>query len=359
MQMTHHAGRLPPVRAAHPPRRTRQANRRSGHHRWSGCRLRGDHHPPGGPLRRRRRRRHRDPPAGPERRVDGGTTPPPSPFTRAPPSARPRPFNTRLGMWPGHSAAPTRPHRGRSAFRVPASSSGPIARKKNRHEPRSVHRHLQGRHCPAGGGVLPAPVPAVRDRPRASSAAPLAARGAGGRHPRRGPLTPGAPRHHHRRRDGDRQVLHRRGGRPRGGLPAGAGPVPTAPDPQVEARGGGDGARRPGRHRRLHHRPGKSPPLERRRAPLRRHVPRARQALVPLAARRRRALGRRQRPAGAGREVRRAVPRPLLPGLRRPDRGHRRRAADGPGAGPAQAPLPALRRAPLAGRRRPAPGATR
>ena len=36
-----------------------------------------------------------------------------------------------------------------------------------------------------------------------------------------------------------------------------------------------------------------------------------------------------------------------------------RRAADGPGAGPPQASLPALRRAPLAGRTPPAPGATR
>ena len=43
-----------------------------------------------------------------------------------------------------------------------------------------------------------------------------------------------------------------------------------------------DGARRPRRHRRLHHRPGETAPLHRLRPPLRGYVERAGQALLPL-----------------------------------------------------------------------------
>ena len=41
-----------------------------------------------------------------------------------------------------------------------------------------------------------------------------------------------------------------------GGLQAGPGPLPAPPGAQVEAGGGDDGARRPRRHRQVHHRPG-------------------------------------------------------------------------------------------------------
>ena len=74
--------------------------------------------------------------------------------------------------------------------------------------------------------------------------------------------------------------------RARGGLQESIGTLPAAPRAQVEARGGGDGARREGRHRQLHDRPRTPPPLPRiRPRSLHGHVPRAGEALLPLAAR--------------------------------------------------------------------------
>ena len=73
--------------------------------------------------------------------------------------------------------------------------------------------------------------------------------------------------------------------------------VPPSPGAQVEARDRGDRARRPCRHRHLHHRPRATAHDRRRRTALRGDEPGTRQAVVPMAARRRRALGRSTRQA--------------------------------------------------------------
>ena len=137
--------------------------------------------------------------------------------------------------------------------------------------------------------------PALRERPPPPAPAPLPARHPGGRHPRRCALPRSPPRHHRRRRDGHRQDLHHRLRRPRCRLPPGAGALPAAPRPQVEARGRRDRAPCPRRHRHLHHRPGATPCAPK--PALRDHVAGARQALLPLAARHGRVLGRVRRPA--------------------------------------------------------------
>ena len=66
---------------------------------------------------------------------------------------------------------------------------------------------FKGRHRPAGGGVLPAPLPALGERRDAAQAAPQAPGGAGRRHQGRGPLPQSPPGHHGRRRDGHGQDL--------------------------------------------------------------------------------------------------------------------------------------------------------
>ena len=53
-----------------------------------------------------------------------------------------------------------------------------------------------------------------------------------------------------------------------GGLRAGAHHLPAPPGAQVEAGDRADGARRPRRHRRVHHRPGAASPLRRLRPPV-------------------------------------------------------------------------------------------
>ena len=111
-----------------------------------------------------------------------------------------------------------------------------------------------------------------------------------------------------------------------GRLRARARALPASPHAQVEARGRGDGARRPRRDRRLDHRPRTPAALRRRRAALRDHVARARQALLPLAARHGGALGDHRPRSRARRGDRGAVPGLLLPGLPRAGRGQGRRA---------------------------------
>ena len=54
-----------------------------------------------------------------------------------------------------------------------------------------------------------------------------------------------------------------------GGIREDSRHLPAAPGPQVEAGDRADGALRPRRHRRVHHRPGAAPPLRRLRPPLR------------------------------------------------------------------------------------------
>ena len=61
-----------------------------------------------------------------------------------------------------------------TCVRVPASSSNYHEKEDDSNEPRRFHRHVQGRHSQEGGGVLPAPLPALGERPRspACSASP-------------------------------------------------------------------------------------------------------------------------------------------------------------------------------------------
>ena len=193
------------------------------------------------------------------------------------------------------------------------------------------------------GGRLPPP-------------APQAPGGAGRRHQGCGPLPRSPPGHHRRRRDGHRQDLHRRGGGAHGGLRAHPHHLPAPPGAQVEAGGGTDGARRPRRHRRVHHRPGAAAPLRRVRPPLRGDEPGEGQAVLPLDARRDTAVGRLEGKAPAGRGDGGALPHPLLPRLHRADRRQGRRAAHGRRPKPPQAHLRRLRRPPVAGRQvRPSP----
>ena len=116
----------------------------------------------------------------------------------------------------------------------------------------------------------------------------------------RGPLPRSPPGHHRRRRDGHRQDLHRRRRRTSGGPQAGPGPLPAPSGAQVEAGGGDDGARRPRRHRQVHHRPGAAAPLRRLRPPLRGDEPGEGQAVLPLDARRDTSGGQRRRAGSFG-----------------------------------------------------------
>ena len=126
--------------------------------------------------------------------------------------------------------------------------------------------------------------------------------------------------------------------------------------PQVETGGGDDGARRPRRHRQVHHRPGAAPPLRRLRPSLRGDEPGEDQALLPLDARRDTAVGCVQGQAVAGRGDGGALQCPLLPHLRRPDRGQGRGAPHRRGPEPQEAHLRRLRLPPLAdGQVRPRP----
>ena len=166
----------------------------------------------------------------------------------------------------------------------------------------------------------------------------------------------GTPGHHGRRRDGHGQDLHRRRSRAHGGLRAHPHHLPAPPGAQVEAGGGDDGARRPRRHRRVHHRPGAASPLRRLRPPVRRDEPGEGQAVLPLDARRHTAVGHVQGKAAAGGGDGGALPGPLLPRLHRAGRRQGRRAAHGRRPEPPQAHLRRLRRSPLAGRQvRPRP----
>ena len=98
-------------------------------------------------------------------------------------------------------------------------------------------------------------------------------------------------RHHRRRGDGHRQDLHRHRRRPPGRLSTHPRARPTPPHQEVEAGSRGHHPHRPRRHRHLHHRPGAAAPGQRPRPALRHPLPRARQALLPLAARRGPTLG--------------------------------------------------------------------
>ena len=237
-----------------------------------------------------------------------------------------------------------------TCVRVPASSSNYHEKEDDSNEPRRFHRHVQGRHSAKGGGVLPAPLPALGERRHAPQAAPKAPGSAGRRHQGRGPLPQGTPGHHRRRRDGHRQDLHWRGGGAHGGIPAHPHHLPAPPGAQVEAGGGDDGARRPRRHRRVHHRPGAAAPLRRLRPPVRGDEPGEGQVVLPLDARRHTAVGHVQGQAHTGGGDGRALPHPLLPRLHGADRGQGRRAPDGRRPEPPQAHLRRLRRSPLAGR---------
>ena len=103
-----------------------------------------------------------------------------------------------------------------------------------------------------GGGVLPAPLPALGER---RDAAPGCSESPWGRSP-----TPsgaaalsleGPPGHHRRRRDGHRQNLHRRSGGTHGGLRAGARHLPAPPGSKKWKREiEHDSALGPRRHRR-------------------------------------------------------------------------------------------------------------
>ena len=107
------------------------------------------------------------------------------PQSRGPPVVGLRTFNRNAR---GVAGTRTEPHRGNPGSGVvpPATTE----RRTTRHEPRRLHRHLQGRHRPAGGGVLPAALPALGERRDAPQAAPHSPGGAGRRHQGRGPLPP-------------------------------------------------------------------------------------------------------------------------------------------------------------------------
>ena len=107
----------------------------------------------------------------------------------------------------------------------------------------------------------------------------------------------------------------RRGGGAHGGLRADTHHLPAPPGAQVEAGGGADGARRPGRHRRVHHRPGAASAPHRLRPAVRGDEPGEGQIVVPLEGRRHRAVGRVHGQAGSGRGDGGALPHPLLPRL--------------------------------------------
>ncbi len=310
----HDDGILLPLRAAHPPRRTGHADRLGGHRRpRQGGLLPGEGIPPAGPLLRGVQAAGA-PPAG---RLDGS---PSSRITRGP----------------------------RASLR--SDTPTPYTRKETRHEPRRVHRHLQGGHRPAGGGVLPAALPAIGERRHAPPPAPHTPGSAGGRHQGRGPLPRSPPGNDGGGRNGHRKNVHRRFGSTHGGLQAHLGALPAPPRAQVEARGRADGAGRTRRHRRVHHRPGAAAPLHRLRPPLCGDEPGEGQAVLPLAGRRHLQVGNVQGQAGTGRGDGGAVPGPLLPRLHGADHGQGRRAPDRRRPEPQAARLPRLRLPPLAGR---------
>ena len=163
--------------------------------------------------------------------------------------------------------------------------------RRRRYEPRRVHRQFQGSDRAARGRVLPAALPPLGERRGAPPPAPKAPGGAGRRHQGRGPLPRSPPGHHGRGGNGNGQDLHRGRRSAHGGLPEGAHTLPAAPGPQVEEGGGDDGARRPRRHRRVHHRPGDAALLHRLRSPVRGDEQGEGQAVLPLEGRRHRAVG--------------------------------------------------------------------
>ena len=141
--------------------------------------------------------------------------------------------------------------------RVPASSSGPP--RNRRTTEMNLGEFIDNFKEAIARRVVESYPPLYRPSEKRRHTAPAAQKapgGAGRRHQGRGPLPQGPPGHHRRRGDGHGQDLHRRCRRAHGGLPAGAGHLPASPGPQVEAGGGDDGARRPRRHRRVHHRHG-------------------------------------------------------------------------------------------------------
>ena len=111
--------------------------------------------------------------------------------------------------------AGTRAHQTSPPGRLMVTSSGFRRRPPNHHEKGGRHDMNLGDFIdtfkdatsPLGGGVLPAPLPALGERRHAPHAAPLPPGGAGRRHQGRGPLPQGPPGHHGRRRDGHGQDL--------------------------------------------------------------------------------------------------------------------------------------------------------
>ena len=164
-------------------------------------------------------------------------------------------------------------------------------------EPGRFHRQLPRRDRPTGGRVLPAPLQAVRKRTPPARAPARTARRPGRRHQGRSPLTQGQPRHHRRRRNGDRKDLHRNRRRAHGRLQKGAGACSPSSGAQMEEGDRGYRSRRPCRHRHLHHRSRATALDRRRRTALRGDEPGTRKAVVPVAASHRRAMGRRPRQA--------------------------------------------------------------
>ena len=265
--------------------------------------------------------------------------------------------HTLLQGWARCVLRQDRPTRPRAAAGLQRFRGVPL-RKETPHESRRVHRHVQGRHRPAGGRVIPAALPAlgglcpvrIGQRSQAPSPAPHPPGRAGGRHQGRGPVPRCPPGYHRRRRDGHGQDLHRRRRSAHGGLQEDSHSLPASPDKKVETGGGGYGTGHPRSHRHLHHRPGTAAPLHRLRPTLRRGVQREGQAVLPLDARRHRTVGNVEGQAGAGRGDRGAVQGALLPRLHRPGPGQGRSPPDVRRPEPQKAYLPPLRFAPLAGR---------
>ena len=198
----HGAQSLLAVRAAHRLRRARDADRLGGPGRVrQGRLLAGEVLPP---ERAMLQADYRSREGLPERRIDGCSR---GAASRGPPDAASQVSTIRLGTLPG-SREQKRPLPGAWCVSVP----GVHQRRKERrrqNEPRRVHRQVQGGHRPAGGGVLPAALPALGERRGAPAPAPQAPGGAGRRHQGRRPLAGGPPGHDGRGRDGHRQDIHR------------------------------------------------------------------------------------------------------------------------------------------------------
>ena len=89
-----------------------------------------------------------------------------------------------VAAWDGpHRAAYASPAVGGPSH-VPATPSNYHEKEDDSNEPRRFHRHVQGRHSPEGGGVLPAALPALGERRQAAQAAPQTPGCAGRRHQR-------------------------------------------------------------------------------------------------------------------------------------------------------------------------------